>query len=419
MMHLHVNHSIDLFSVLGVSFRKSDVQVRSKFSITEAATRQLLQAAKDANIQNLVVISTCNRTEIYAHDVSDTTLKQLFCRFATGADTQLLQKHAYYYTGAEALLHLYSVNAGLDSQIVGDFEIAGQIKHAVQLSRSYGLVGPVLDRAYNFAVQASKKIKNQTQLSSGTVSVSYAAIEWLQQQVGAAQKKVLVVGAGKFGAGVVKNLLHYMPQLKVSLTNRTWERAAEVKAAHAVEVLPFEQLQHRCKEYDVIITCTNAPTPLLYAQHFAANKHYFVVDLAVPHNVDVTVNNLHNVQMVRVDDLTHMLNNTIEMRMAEVPEARRIIAHHFQLFTEWMQGYMLVPIVQQARTRMLSLQQHLQGCNGGIMEAIDIGSSFATSEYHVDVVAQHLMANLKNYREKGCQYIAAYHRFFTADTQLA
>jgi glutamyl-tRNA reductase len=185
---------------------------------------QLLMQATEMGLQSLIVLSTCNRTELWAFCQTEHELIHLLLNHTQGK-TETFSKLGYVYNAQEALNHLFKVATGLDSQIIGDYEILGQIKNAVTVSRERNMAGPVMDRTINYAFQASKAIKTHTSLSKGTVSVSYAAVEWLQCLSNISRYRILLIGTGKFGTNIAKNLKHYFSDSDIVLMNRTDEKS--------------------------------------------------------------------------------------------------------------------------------------------------------------------------------------------------
>src|ERR1700710_143526 len=215
---------ISRLCVIGINYHKADIVERGNFSINEQAHIAILNEAKALKFKSLFVLSTCNRTELYSYCQNDDELIELFIKHTHGTLNSFAEI-GFAKRGEEAMHHLFKVSAGLDSQIIGDYEILSQLKKAVDFSRKYQMLGPIMDRTINFVLQASKTIKTQTQLSTGTVSVSYAAIEWLKKEEDISNKKILLFGTGKFGSNVVKNLKHYFNAKHLMAINRTNEAA--------------------------------------------------------------------------------------------------------------------------------------------------------------------------------------------------
>jgi glutamyl-tRNA reductase len=417
-MNLHINHKIERFCVAGISYQKANTHIRTFFSLDHATQEKMITEAFNLGIGGVVVLNTCNRVEIYGHTAHPQVLLDIWLKQCPEAHEAMFHAYGYMLTGKDAINHTFKVGAGLDSQIIGDFEIAGQMKQALAFSQKRGMVGPMLDRIFNFVSQASKKVKNHTALSSGTVSVSFAAIEWLQQELKGKPASILVVGAGKFGANVMKNLLHYLPACKVAISNRTMEKAKEIAANLPVEIIPFSSVSEKADSFDAIITCTHAPDPFIRAEYFSSPKKRLLIDLSVPANIHENVKELENVHLVNVDDISVMLDNTISRRMADVPKAEAIIAEHTDAFYVWLGTFQHAPAIHDMK-RKLQLWSGNHNKSGISEPGITtFGANAGGYEENIHAAVSNLMVNLKTRREKGCHMIAAYHDFFTLQNNI-
>jgi glutamyl-tRNA reductase len=332
-------------------------------------------------------------------------LAALLTHHTTGTFGEFLH-HGYCLQGKDALHHLFRVAAGLDSQIIGDYEIQGQLKQAINVARQEDLIGPIMDRTLNFVFQASKKIRTITGLSTGTVSVSFAAIEWLQQKVGNRPSKALVIGTGKFGANVCKNLLHYLPNISLTVCNRTSEKATALALSLSLESIPFDMLREKMQDFDIIIASTAAQEPIVKASHFSNKRERFIVDLSIPANVEKEVAQLANTHFANVDDISVILEQNIARRHTEVPKAEAIIMEFEQEFYNWLHMYKHTPAIRL-------FKQHLSEWTS------QTGCEFANEQGQHSKELQELMhdtindlvVNLKHKAEKGCYVIEAYQQF--------
>jgi len=330
---------LNRFCVAGINYHKANAKVRGLFAVNNMLHRLILDEAKRHNIRSVFVLSTCNRTEIYGYVEDVSVLVDLLTAHTEGGKTEFLE-HAFLKTGDEALMHLFSVAGGLDSQILGDNEIQGQLKRAIEFARMHDAIGPIMDRTLNFVLQASKKIRSATAISSGTVSVSYAAIELLRDIQDILQKKILLVGAGKIGENVCRNLKTYLDVKSVTVVNRTMETAQKLADSLQVQHLPYEKLPIAADDADVIILCTNAPHPTIHPHYFESGKGKWILDLSIPMNVHPRVKELSNIKVIDVDEIsTAILDKTLSKRKAEVPKAMAIIQEHRDKFWQWLLSY--------------------------------------------------------------------------------
>jgi glutamyl-tRNA reductase len=216
------------FYAIGLSYKKADAEMRGKFSLDESSKINLLNQAKEEGIESLLVTSTCNRTEIYGFAQHPFQLIKLLCENSQGT-VEDFQKVAYVHKNKEALNHLFRVGTGLDSQILGDFEIIAQIKQGFVESKNMGLTNSYLERLVNAIIQASKKVKNETEISTGATSVSFASVQYIMNTVpNIGDKNILLFGTGKIGRNTCENLVKHTKNDHIVLINRTKEKAEKI-----------------------------------------------------------------------------------------------------------------------------------------------------------------------------------------------
>ncbi len=393
---------LDRFCVAGINYHMADTTVRGLFSVSKEDFSLIALKAKEQNLRSVFVVSTCNRTEIYGFAESVMLLANLLTAHSQGSTEQFLQ-YAYLKNGADALTHLYQVASGLDSQILGDYEILGQLKQAVDLAAAHDLLGPIMNRTVNYAFQASKRIKTDTALSCGTVSVSYAAIELLKEYPAIHERKILVVGAGKFGGNVCRNLKEYLPGTAVTIINRTNANAVALAESAGVSFLPYAELEEGIRRSDIIIVCTNAPKPTIIPGYFAAGPEKLVLDLSVPVNVAPEVKNMEGVRVIDVDEIsTTILDKTFSRRKAEVPKAQQIILHYRNEFCNWLHEYRYSLHIKSWKDKLQELSEwQPQYCEMAQHRSV------LAEEKKVQKAVTRLAVNLRTNQEKGCQFINA------------
>ncbi|MGJ7031224.1 glutamyl-tRNA reductase [Niabella hirudinis] len=402
----HISKQVlDRFCIAGINYHKADAATRGLFSITGDAFITLGKSAKAMGLKSVFVVSTCNRTEIYGFAESVMQLVELLVPHTNG-DKAAFYECGYFKNGEEALQHLFNVAAGLDSQILGDYEILGQLKRAVDTARGQHLIGPVMDRMLNFAFQASKKIKTETNLSDGTVSVSFAAIELLQQMKDIEQKKVLIIGAGKFGVNVCKNLNTYLPHTSVTIMNRTDAVAKQIAAGHQVHFAPYAGKAAAVQASDIVIVCTNANEPTVMPGLVAAGTPKLFLDLSVPVNVHPDIRNIEQVTVIDVDEISStILDRTLAKRKAEVPRALSIIEHFKKEFLGWLREhhYALHLKTWKNKLREIDLLQTTVCEFYKDKELINETERVMRAQKAV----KQLAVNLKIRQDKGCQFISS------------
>jgi glutamyl-tRNA reductase len=405
-MNSHYFKNIDNFFVAGINYKKSDASVRGLFAIGNEQYSAIMEAAAAEGIGELFVLSTCNRTEIYGIAHCPHQLVKLLCS-QTAGDVQTFLGAAYIKQGTDAVKHTYNVAAGLDSQILGDYEIVGQLKTAVRYAREAGFVSAFTDRLINSVLQASKNVKNNTELSGGTVSTAFAAVQYIRAQVPQCSgKKILLVGTGKIGRNTCKNLVDYLGTTNITLINRTPEKAQELASELGLRWAPVESLETELRASDIIIVATNAQQKTILREHLEGAGEKLIIDLSIPYNVADDAQALPNVRMVNVDELSKLKDETFRMRQAEVPKAKAIIAEGMQEFEEWCDMRRHVPLLKDLKAKLRTLYQHPEcpHMREQHSKLLDV---------QIQRVLNETAGRIKERNERGCQYISALNEFIS------
>lgn len=344
------------FYAVGLSYRKADAEIRGKFSLgSEAKTGVLLQA-KNEGIESLVVISTCNRTEIYGFAEHPFQLIKLLCDNSQGS-VEEFQKVAFVYKGKEAISHVFRVGTGLDSQILGDFEIISQMKSGFIESKANGLANAFMERLVNCVIQASKRIKNETELSSGATSVSFASVQYIMNNVADVKSKNIVLfGTGKIGRNTCENLVKHTKNDHIILVNRTREKAEKVAGKFNLIVKDYDVLPLEIPKADVLVVATGAPFPTIDKDILALKKPLLILDLSIPKNVHDNVKELEGVTVVHLDDLSKITDDTLENRKRHVPAAEAIIEEVKEEFVHWMNARKFAPTIHALKQKLNSIK---------------------------------------------------------------
>jgi glutamyl-tRNA reductase len=396
---------ISNFFVAGINYKKSDASVRGQFAIGSEQYANVLQKASLLGLNEIFILSTCNRTEIYGFANSSNQLVELLCSETLGNKEIFLQS-AYIKNGSNAIEHAFNVGAGLDSQILGDYEIVGQLKNAVKFSKQHGFVGAFTERLINCVLQSSKLIKNNTELSGGTVSVSFAAVQYIKQVVAnPSSKNILLMGVGKIGRNTCKNLVDYLDTNNITLINRSPEKAEELAKELGLRSASLENLHDEIAKADIILVATNSPEPTILKEHVEGHGEKLIIDLSIPYNVHEEAQELSNVQLVNVDELSKLKDETLRMRMAEVPKAKAIIAEVMEEFKEWYEMRKHVPMLKHLKIKLKELYTHPSYFNP------------ATCPKKIDVQIQRVLndtaGKVKLQNQCGCQYLAALNDFIS------
>lgn len=411
-MQDHRNIDISRFFAAGINYKKTDASRRGLFAINNDQYRIILQKAAETGARELFILSTCNRTEVYGFAENVDQLIQLICN-ETAGNIEEFKQLAYIKKGVEAVDHLFHVGAGLDSQILGDYEIVGQLKNAVKLSKENGFIQAFSDRLVNAVLQSSKEIKNQTALSGGTVSVSFAAVQYIRENIkDIADKKILLIGTGKIGRNTCKNLADYLDTDHITLINRTDEKAEALANELGLKFSPYKELSAKVAESDIILVATDANEPVVRITHIENQGKKLLIDLSVPYNVEESAKHLDGITLVNVDDLSKMKDETLAKRQAEVPKAKAIIAEHISEFIEWYEMRKHVPVLRAVKTKL----QEIHTCSLYTQITPDNYSQKPGDNPKIQQVINGLASKMRKQNQKGCYYIEAINEFIATGT---
>ena len=395
------------FFVAGINYKKSNAITRGQFSVGPDQYFSLLEKAPAFGLQELFVLSTCNRTEIYGVAETAQQLTELLCS-ETNGDVETFNRLAYIKQGNAAVQHLFDVGAGLDSQILGDYEIVGQIKAAVKFSKEKGFIGTFMDRLVNYVLQSSKAIKNETGLSGGTVSVSFAAVQYIRENVlNVRDQRILLIGTGKIGRSTCKNLVDYLDTKNITLINRTEEKAVSLATELNLQSAPLTELAGKIAESDIILVATNAPGPTIMCSHLEGKGEKLIIDLSIPFNVEGAARDLPNVSVLSVDDLSKLNDKTLANRKAEVPKARSIIVKYMAEFNDWISMRRHAPILNAVKIKLKELH------TSPLFFNYTSTSSFAENDpdNHIQRVINGMASKIRLQNQGGCHYIEAINEF--------
>ena len=404
-MESHYFKNIENFFVAGINYKKSDASTRGQFAIGSEQYTTILHTAAAAGLNELFILSTCNRTEIYGFANSSQQLIDLLCSQTTGS-AGVFQRSAYIKNGQAAISHAFSVGAGLDSQILGDYEIVGQLKTAFKFAKQAGFIHSFTERLVNSVLQASKMIKNGTGLSGGTVSVSFAAIQFIRTTVmQPSTKNILLLGIGKIGRNTCKNLVDYLGTTNITLVNRSPEKAAQLAYELGLHAAPIEQLAQEIDKAHIILVATNAEEPTILRKHLQGGSDKLIIDLSIPYNVECTAHHLPNVQLINVDDLSKLKDETLQKREAEVPKAKVIIETLMEEFVDWCEMRKHVPMLKDLKLTLKSLytkSEYSASCSKKM-------------DGRIQRVINDTAGKVRVQNQRGCQYIAAINAFISAE----
>ena len=384
------------FYALGLSYKKADAAIRGKFSLDTKAQSDLLLQAKAEGIESLIVISTCNRTEIYGFANHPYELIKLLCQNSKGS-VEEFQQVAYIYKNQEAVNHMFRVGTGLDSQILGDFEIISQIKIAFNNSKREDLINTFLDRLINAVIQASKKVKTDTEISSGATSVSFAAVQYIIRNVeDIRNKNILLFGTGKIGSNTCENLVKHTKNTHITLINRTKNKAIELAGKLNVIVKDFLNLQEEIKQTDVLIVATGAQNPTIDKTLLNRKKPLLILDLSIPRNVNPDVAQIPGITLIHLDYLSQVTDDTLERRKQHIPAAEAIIEDIKLEFNTWINGRKYAPTIHALKAKLNDIAASELAFQRKKTSNFDVAQVDLISARIIQKITNHFASHLKN-----------------------
>ncbi len=342
-------------ALVGLSHKTAPVEVRERLAFSNDALRSALASLVDRRAVNeAMILSTCNRVEVVAESPDDRLIRDFICEFHQISHDSV-SSHLYSYRNVDAIRHVFRVTASLDSMVIGEPQILGQVKEAFRIAMDAGTVGMHLSALMNRAFAVAKKVRSETGISQSAVSVSYAAVELARKIFGdLSGKTVMIIGASKMGELAAKHLRRAGAS-SVLVTNRTFERAVELAKVFEGAAVPFEHFTDHMAGADIVITSTGAPHFIIGKNlaeqviHRRKNKPIFFIDIAVPRDIDPAVNQIDNAFLYDIDDLQQVIDANLKERFKEAMRAEQIVDDEVEAFCLKMQTRDVVPTIVQLR----------------------------------------------------------------------
>ena len=353
--------------VVGLNYKTAPVEIREKLSFIESELPQAMEALqKQKSILENVIVSTCNRTEIYAVVDQLHTGRHFVKQFLANWFDLPVETFSSYLTireEDEAVEHLFKVTAGIDSMVLGETQILGQVKKSFLSGQEIGTTGTVYNQLFKQAVTFAKRAHNETAIGENAVSVSYAAVELAKKIFGSLQRKhVAILGAGKMGELAIENL-YGSGVGKVTVINRTFEKAESLAAKFHGEAKSMKELQCSLLEADILITSTGATDYVIdyelmqFVERLRKGKPLFMVDIAVPRDIDPRVGELPNVFLYDIDDLQGIVEANLAERERAAADITNMIGEEVVQFKDWVATLGVVPVISALRKKANRIQQ--------------------------------------------------------------
>lgn len=334
----------------GITHKHAAAEERQNFALSEAQIASYFQEFFPQNECAGFITNTCNRTSFFLFGRHPENIEKVFLNELGYGDINELGDR---YIGKKAINYLFEVIAGLDSQILGDFEIVGQMKAAFDKSKTYGAGLGIIEKAVNQAIYSSRRIKNETGLSGGTSSTSYATVQFLKSSLpNFNSAKILVLGMGQIGKRTLDNLVAEKGPENIFIANRSFAKSEKQAILHGVEAFTWEQAFLNLKEFDAIVSAVGTPEPLFTKEILSNVSTKCIVDLSIPFSVAESVQNELNIEVANVDQLSSTIAAQMEQRKKWVPQAHKIIREELDKYKEWELAVDAVPTIKELQRRL-------------------------------------------------------------------
>ena len=418
--------------IVGLSHKTAPVEIREKLSFpSQTIGEPLNRLCTSYGINEGVIISTCNRVEIFAvtRDI-EKGLWQLkrFMSDYHNIPMEGLDEHLYTYTSEDAARHIFRVASGLDSMVLGEPQIFGQVKDAYGYALQHRTAGVIINKLFHKAFSVAKRIRTETKIGSSAVSISYAAVELAKKIFGTLEgKSVMLIGAGEMAELAAKHLLSNGVQ-EIIVANRTYERAIEMAKGFNGTPIMFREFPHYLKRVDIVIASTAAPKYIIRPEQIdevikeRKNRSMFFIDISVPRNVDPLINNIDNIYLYNVDDLQGVIEANLKERAKEAKAAEVIIDEEIKNFYRWVKSLDVVPTIVALKKKIEDIrkgevEKALSGLNG--LQEKDIQVIDAMTKAIVNKIVHDPVTHLKKEANKveGDFYIEAARRLFDLNTE--
>ena len=344
------------FYAIGVSYKNADLKTRGDFSLSLEQKDTLTLEAKREGVEEILINSTCNRTEIYAHVNHPIQLINLLCKHSKGS-LVVFNEIGYTHKNNAAFHHIFKVGTGLDSQILGDFEIIGQLKQGFFRSKKLGMGHGFMERLVNVVIQASKRIKTETRISSGATSVAFASVQYIINTIeDISEKNILLFGTGKIGRNTCENLIKHTENDHIVLINRTHEKAKHIAGKFNVLVKEYGELPTEIRKTDVLVVATGAQQPTISKDIIHKDTPLLILDLSIPSNVHSNVEELEHVTLINLDSLSQITNKALEDRRQYIPQAETILEEVKEEFLQWLEHRQYAPALRALKAKLTAQQ---------------------------------------------------------------
>lgn len=352
------------FRVVSLSHKSAPVHIRELISLDEAAIEHLLLKLKEFfSVADALVLSTCNRTEVYYSHESDLSVELIKLIGIERGLTDAISYLDYFQVlnnESEAVTHLFRVSMGLEAQVIGDIQILNQVKRSYQTAADLELAGPFLHRLMHTIFFTNKRVVQETAFRDGAASLSYATIELIESLTqNIFQPRILLIGVGEIGEDVARNMVH-LPTAQVKIANRTLAKAEEIGVPLGFEVIAFESCLTAIEEADVVVCSIRMPEPFLTKQLIEGiniPSYKVLIDLSVPRSIETSVEELPGVVLYNVDNIQSKASAALQNRLESIPSVETILEESIEEFGAWQKEMVVSPTIQKLKQALEQIRQ--------------------------------------------------------------
>jgi glutamyl-tRNA reductase len=356
------------FRVVSLSHRSAPVHIRELISLDDLAIERLLLKLKEFfSVADALVLSTCNRTEVYYSHESDLSVELIKLIGIERGLTNAIGYLDYFQVlnnEQEAVTHLFRVSMGLEAQVVGDIQISNQVKRAYQTAADLELAGPFLHRLMHTIFFTNKRVVQETAFRDGAASLSYATIELIESLTqNIFQPRILLIGVGEIGEDVARNMVH-LPTAQIKISNRTLAKAEEIGLPLGFEVIPFESCLAAIEEADVVVCSIRMAEPFItkaMIESINIPSYKVLIDLSVPRSIETTVEELPGVVLYNVDNIRSKASAALQNRLEAIPSVEAILKESIEEFGTWQKEMVVSPTIQKLKQALEQIRQEELG----------------------------------------------------------
>ena len=373
-----------MIGLISINFKTSPIEVREKFYFQDSEKMKFFDLlSSECPVEGLIILSTCNRTELYyeyenhvgeENKIFHLIMKCLvkFKKYPEGLSPYVSTKMG----SSDVSRHLFRLISGLESMIIGEFQIVDQLKDAFYFAKENNIVGPILERMFQKSFETGKYVRSNTDIGKGAVSVSYAAVEMISTKYQLEDTKILCVGAGETSQLLVKNLLKKDVK-EIIITNRTEAKGKRFAETYDLETLPFKKMLSEINKVDVIVFSTSSDQPLISKEDIKKsydskkNKNTLFIDLSVPRNIDENISSIGSIELINIDNLKDIVNKNYNKRKAEIDKSQKIIDSFLLEFDEWANSRQLRPSILSIKKKIKILIENNMNIKSSIEKTND------------------------------------------------